>query len=380
MSLWSKPIEEVTYEDLEAFCIEGVQENIRLDYKETWPKKLSKSIAAFANTLGGLILIGVKEPLPAGGSAKIAGVEKPASATEKVTQAGQALYPSVAAEVTRPLMLPDGVHAAYVIRVYQSGLAPHADITRNRVFVRTGDTTQPEDLADIDRIQLMLYNREAQSALRDKEIQRALNRFRSLRSDGAESLAHYWCCVSPQFLLGDILTRQQCLDTVGDLSGANRMRVSGGALAYRARQGKSTDKVLAADQQGVIVNVTTFKDWQELPDARRDLCIEWLVNLIRETALTSHKALKISGAASIGRIAVSIGCENVRGTTSQQGHWETADHTQIDNQIRIEEHIDFQELGASIERGLLRPYEHRIAEQISHAFGHPSMPAASYLK
>src|SRR5437667_12250733 len=69
MSLWLKSVSEITFDDVDAFCRLGIPEDTRLDYKvdiaEPAPAKgahpagLEKLIAAFANTLGGDIILGV---------------------------------------------------------------------------------------------------------------------------------------------------------------------------------------------------------------------------------------------------------------------------------------------------------------------------------
>ncbi len=60
MSLWHKPMELVTFEDIEDFCQQGHAEGLALDYKAEIPSKLHKLVAAFANSLGGLIVFGIE--------------------------------------------------------------------------------------------------------------------------------------------------------------------------------------------------------------------------------------------------------------------------------------------------------------------------------
>jgi predicted HTH transcriptional regulator len=59
--LFSKPIDQITYQDIETFCGKAMTEGVSLDYKENIPKELERTISAFANTYGGLILIGIEE-------------------------------------------------------------------------------------------------------------------------------------------------------------------------------------------------------------------------------------------------------------------------------------------------------------------------------
>ena len=58
---FKKPINQLTFEDVREFLKQGVPENTMLDYKLLLPKnneKFAKTIAAFANSLGGTIIIG----------------------------------------------------------------------------------------------------------------------------------------------------------------------------------------------------------------------------------------------------------------------------------------------------------------------------------
>jgi predicted HTH transcriptional regulator len=59
MSLWYKPVDEITYADVDAFLRLGQPEGTRLNYKADVPKELAKLVGAFANTLGGIIVLGV---------------------------------------------------------------------------------------------------------------------------------------------------------------------------------------------------------------------------------------------------------------------------------------------------------------------------------
>jgi len=59
--LYTKPINEIAWDDIEDFCNQRITEGLHLDYKRDFPQKLEKTISAMANTFGGIILIGVKE-------------------------------------------------------------------------------------------------------------------------------------------------------------------------------------------------------------------------------------------------------------------------------------------------------------------------------
>src|SRR5687768_3362182 len=103
MSLWTKPIADITFDDIDAFCKTMQPEGARLDYKGiSFPSDLAKTLAAFANTLGGLVLLGVdadkttNQPIwPA-----IAGMPTQPGLQERAYQIAQeAIYPPVRAAV-----------------------------------------------------------------------------------------------------------------------------------------------------------------------------------------------------------------------------------------------------------------------------------------
>ncbi len=186
--LFSKRIDEITYEDVLAFCKEGHEEGIRLDYKVDWPKDLAKVMAAMANTFGGLILIGVDEEdrkpkLP------IAGVKftsKEQLSQKVASSAFDAVYSPLFPEVavcefpSKERRKPN--RAVIVIRVHESHETPHTVENGTRVYLRVADQTKPqfiEKLADIDTIQWLLNKRQRAVGLRARLIEDAIARFQN---------------------------------------------------------------------------------------------------------------------------------------------------------------------------------------------------------
>ena len=61
---FTKPVNKLTFQEVVHFLKQGVPENTLLDYKYMLPKdneKFAKTIAAFANSMGGTVIIGVKD-------------------------------------------------------------------------------------------------------------------------------------------------------------------------------------------------------------------------------------------------------------------------------------------------------------------------------
>src|SRR5437016_4358660 len=61
MSVWTKSIESIVWQDVLDFLALRLPEGSRLDYKGDLPANIEKHLAAFANTQGGLLLIGVDQ-------------------------------------------------------------------------------------------------------------------------------------------------------------------------------------------------------------------------------------------------------------------------------------------------------------------------------
>lgn len=166
MSLWNKPISQITFEDIDEFCQKMQPEGARLDYKGiAFPNDLAKSISAFANTLGGLIILGVEasqtdnKPI----WPPRAGMPRELGLSERVLSIAQeAIHPPVRvsiSEVIENAHLPG--HVLVVIRINESREAPHAVEGNRRIYVyeRTQDRNKPYGLADVGRIAALLKRR-----------------------------------------------------------------------------------------------------------------------------------------------------------------------------------------------------------------------------
>jgi hypothetical protein len=176
MRALSKPINELTWSDVEAFCQLQITEGATLDYKREFPKKLECTVAAMANTLGGTILVGIadddgKPVLP------LVGVEAVRGLAEKVL--------NLCTDNISPPIIPGvqvcpnsaGDRAIVVVQIPQSRDAPHAIDSSTQVYVRTGQRNDPDALANLDRIEWMLGNRKKAEDFREWLIARANQRF-----------------------------------------------------------------------------------------------------------------------------------------------------------------------------------------------------------
>ncbi len=174
--LYTKPITDITWDDVEAFCAEGIAENAYLDYKEDFPSNLQKTIAAMANTFGGLILIGVEED-DSKPVTPIAGIAYAKGLAERVTN-------KILGNIIPPVFPETAVctdeseaKAVVVIRIPESDHTPHAIAQNTKVYLRTGNVTEPHDLATIDRVEWLRDRRERAVELRRQLLGDADERF-----------------------------------------------------------------------------------------------------------------------------------------------------------------------------------------------------------
>ncbi|MFH1694420.1 MAG: ATP-binding protein [Patescibacteria group bacterium] len=186
--LYAKKIEEITFDDVVTFCDEQHRENMHLDYKRELNANIAKTIAAMANTLGGLIIVGVDEDdskpkLP------IEGIDYKEHLVEQVNNL-------ILGNITPPIFPEVQIcanskkeKAFIVIRVPQSALTPHAVRGNTKVYIRTNTSNEPEEIATLDRVSWLTNKRDRSIKLRDSFYERADDRFGVLcEKDGVEPL------------------------------------------------------------------------------------------------------------------------------------------------------------------------------------------------
>ena len=168
--MFTKPIDEITFEDIESFCQEWA-EGIRVEYKSEIRVNthIPKIVSSFANTYGGIFLIGVEADqtkneviFPIQGIPQRNGIE------EQIQQSAlTGIYPGVIPEI-KLVDVPNSENVVVIVRVDESIQSPHAIEKSMQVYIRTGSITQPYKFSDIDRIDYMLKRREdSQVVFRD---------------------------------------------------------------------------------------------------------------------------------------------------------------------------------------------------------------------
>ena len=158
--MFTKLANEIDFNDIEAFCREW-SEGVRVEYKSEIAH-IPKIISSFANTQGGILIIGVdadkecnKVIFPIQGIPNVGGIE------ERIKQSAiTGIHPPVSPEVIIRDVPGETGSVVVVVRVNESQQAPHAIQNSTRVYIREGSITQPYELADIGRIEYLLKRRD----------------------------------------------------------------------------------------------------------------------------------------------------------------------------------------------------------------------------
>lgn len=156
-TIFTKEISAIRFDDIEHFIGMKVREGLRLDYKEDFPKELPKLIAAFANSRGGIVLIGVKADKETNEPTEISGIELKDGLEERVISLALSnITPTIIPEVKvvkfksiSPSQQED--RAVVIIRVNESELAPH-QTSNNDIWIRAYNECQKADLLTIETL------------------------------------------------------------------------------------------------------------------------------------------------------------------------------------------------------------------------------------
>lgn len=167
MNVFTKPVNTVTFEDVEAYCAAGKVETAELDYKRELPRRgLAKHIAAMANTLGGIIIIGVEEDTT-GRPSKWEGVPNEGKLVDQVYQQAANVRPYPNCSVHRTSE-KDG-RVFILVQVLEGSAGPYYLVTDPHiVWMRTGNISTPLKPADQDATERIRNRRDNALAARSQ--------------------------------------------------------------------------------------------------------------------------------------------------------------------------------------------------------------------
>lgn len=164
------------------FCArfnEGLRVEYKRDFDPSVREKLPKIVCSFANSHGGVLILGVRtvNGVP---EAPFEGFEPQPREELPLTVENICLkniYPPV---LPRTSVVQSDVNDRIflVIEVEESGEAPHAIENSTKVYVSTGNAANPYDLADVELILELVKRRKEPAELRDR-----LHAFAASRAD-----------------------------------------------------------------------------------------------------------------------------------------------------------------------------------------------------
>jgi len=165
-SIFVLELSQLTIDDIRLFCDQGFSEGLRIEYKKDFPKnlKLAETICAFANTEGGIILVGVEAEKTKNQPRAIPGTELKDGLEERVINICLShISPVITLEVKVCDFKSDpskseSDRAVVFIRVRFSYAAPHYLLDNNEIKIRVGSRNS---LADLRTIEILIDRRES---------------------------------------------------------------------------------------------------------------------------------------------------------------------------------------------------------------------------
>lgn len=155
ISLFTLEKSKVDFKEVKSFCDQQISEGLRVEYKRDFPKNedLAKSVCAFANSEGGIILIGVEADKESNVPTDIPGISMEKGLEEKISSICLShILPRIMPEVKLcPFNLADGRQRAVLfVRINQSYTPPHYVWQTREILVRVNCENVRADLQTIE--------------------------------------------------------------------------------------------------------------------------------------------------------------------------------------------------------------------------------------
>ncbi len=159
MNILNKDIHKITFDDIVTFCSEKQIEGIQLEYKKEFPQKgLAKNFASLSNTRGGLIIVGIEENKETGIPKVWDGVKNEGKLIERVHQFAAQVEPLPSYEACITNEKEEKVFL--LIRIFEGDRTPYYVQNDANIWVRTGNISNPIDIASSDALELLFRKKE----------------------------------------------------------------------------------------------------------------------------------------------------------------------------------------------------------------------------
>jgi hypothetical protein len=233
--MFGNDLEHLELSEIVSFLETGVREGVALEFKKDFPNHLEKTLASFANTYGGFLLIGVDETSTGAAALPIVGVELRPGLRERVLQkALEAVYPPLLPEVCvyefpsgNGVAEPD--RALVVVRIIESDEAPHAVDNRTVVYLRNDNvSTRFVRTASLAEIEWLRNRRAASRELKEMLFRKAAERAESVRAQrrGRNKAEQYWREGTMTFKVSPAFPREPLMETRAWAAAVEKSRVN----------------------------------------------------------------------------------------------------------------------------------------------------------
>ncbi|MFH1903437.1 MAG: ATP-binding protein [Candidatus Omnitrophota bacterium] len=172
MDILNKPIKTFSFDEIANFCAQRHVEGLQVDYKREIPVKgLAKHFAAFSNTRGGVIIVGVEEDKSTGVPKIWTGVKNEGKLVDRIHQfaANVEPLPSYEVHITDE---KDG-NVFLLVHIFEGDTTPYYVQNDANLWVRTGNISNPIDIASVDAIELLFGKKEKAKLAREIYIKKA---------------------------------------------------------------------------------------------------------------------------------------------------------------------------------------------------------------
>lgn len=169
MEILNKKISKFNFDDISSFCKQGYIEGYQLDYKKEIPSKgLAKHFAAFSNTRGGVIIIGVEEDKKNGKPIAWEGIKDEGKIIDRIHQYASDVEPIPTYEVHQTNDKNGKVFI--LIHIYEGDRTPYYVQNDSNLWVRTGNISNQIDIASPDHIELLFGKKNKAEIVRSNYI------------------------------------------------------------------------------------------------------------------------------------------------------------------------------------------------------------------
>ena len=289
----TKSIDEITFEDVETFCKE-YPEGEQAEYKREITGSIPKIVSSFANTSGGIFIIGVEADKTDNRVIfPIQGIPKKDGIIEQIQQSAiMGISPLITPEVFL-VDVPDSDNVVVIVRVNKSTQAPHAIESATKVYFRFGSITQPYKLglANMDLIEHMLNDRK-NSQQRTQQILSEMEE-RATSRGFTDNLTSITVTAHHHILRPSLISKTELYKLYKD-SLYNPKRVKGGVCSVRPDPPEYTE----LNEYGVVYQISELQDYEQ--EIEWDQFVESITKLIKQ-ASKLYKACK-----HLGNVEVSV--------------------------------------------------------------------------